>query len=55
MNETPDSAVATYEDLLRQTRRFHQELERYHGITRRQLQEEWKTVQAAIYVELHHL
>jgi hypothetical protein len=52
MKETPDSAAATYEDLLRQTRRIHQELERYHGITRRQLQEEWKTVEAAIYVAL---
>ncbi|MEU4410160.1 hypothetical protein AB0F88_37105 [Streptosporangium sp. NPDC023963] len=50
--ETPDSATATYEDLLRQTRRIHQELERYDGITRRQLQEEWKTIEAAIYVAL---
>ncbi|MBB2741186.1 UNVERIFIED_ORG: hypothetical protein FHR35_001006 [Microbispora rosea subsp. rosea] len=52
MKETPDSAAAPDEDLLRQTRRIHQELERYHGITRRQLQEEWKTVEAAIYVAL---
>ncbi|MBA9005689.1 hypothetical protein HNR21_004571 [Actinomadura cellulosilytica] len=29
MNETPDSAAATYEDLLRQTRRIYRELERY--------------------------
>ncbi|MEU1728978.1 hypothetical protein [Nonomuraea sp. NPDC005692] len=44
MKETPDSAAATYEDLLR---RIHQELVRYHGISRRQLQEERKTVEAA--------
>lgn len=50
MKETPDSAAVTYEDLLCQTRRIHQELERYHGITRRQLHEEWKTVEAATYV-----
>ncbi|WP_326830044.1 hypothetical protein OIE13_12645 [Streptosporangium sp. NBC_01810] len=52
MTDTPDSAPATYEDLMRQTRRIYQELERYHGITRRQLKEEWKTVEAAIYVAL---
>jgi hypothetical protein len=52
MEETADSAPATYEDLLRQTRRIYRELERYDGITRRQLQEEWKTVEAAIYVAL---
>ena len=52
MKETPDSAPTTYEDLLRQTRRIHRELERYDGITRRQLQEEWRTVEAAIYVAL---
>ncbi|WP_433359038.1 Tn3 family transposase [Streptosporangium sp. CA-115845] len=52
MTDTPDSAPATYEDLMRQTRRIYQELERYHGITRRQLKEERKTVEAAIYVAL---
>ncbi|MGI5201276.1 hypothetical protein ACQEU6_06720 [Spirillospora sp. CA-108201] len=44
MKETPDPAPATYEDLLRQTRRIYRELERYDGITRRRLQEKWKTV-----------
>ncbi|WP_344866472.1 hypothetical protein [Planomonospora alba] len=52
MKETSDSAPATYEDLIRQTRRIYRELERYDGITRRQLQEEWETVEAAIYVAL---
>jgi len=48
MHETPDSATETYENLLRQTRRIYRELERYDGITRRQLQDEWRTVEAAI-------
>lgn len=52
MEETPDSSPVTYEDLLRQPRRIYRELERYDGITRRQLQEEWETVEAAIYVAL---
>lgn len=52
MEETSDSAPATYEELLRQTRLIYRELERYDGITRRQLQEEWEKVEAAIYVAL---
>ncbi|WP_068929370.1 hypothetical protein [Planobispora rosea] len=52
MKETPDSAPATYEDLMRQTRRIYRELEQYDGITPRQLQKEWETVEAAIYVAL---
>ncbi|WP_329079537.1 hypothetical protein [Streptosporangium sp. NBC_01469] len=52
MEETPDSAAATYEDLMRQTRRIYRELERHDGLTRRQLEQEWKTVEAAIYVVL---
>ncbi|WP_116026013.1 hypothetical protein [Thermomonospora umbrina] len=41
-----------HEDLLRRTRRIHRELERYDGITGRQLQEEWETVEAAVHVAL---
>lgn len=48
MKETPDSAPATYEELLRQTRRIYRGLERHDGITRRQRQMEWRTVEAAI-------
>ncbi|MFG1876478.1 hypothetical protein ACGFIV_16720 [Sphaerisporangium sp. NPDC049003] len=40
------------QDLLRQTRRIYRELERYDGITRRQLEEEWRTIEAARYVAL---
>jgi hypothetical protein len=49
---TMDSAAATYENLMRHTQRIYRELARHDGITRRQLQEEWKTVEAAIYVAL---
>jgi hypothetical protein len=50
--QTPDPAAATYEDLMRQTQRIYRELERHDDMTRRQLQQEWETVEAALYVAL---
>jgi hypothetical protein len=43
--------AASYEDLMRQVRSIYRKLER-SGLTKRQLQEAWDPVEAAIYVAL---
>jgi hypothetical protein len=54
MADTPGTDAgdaASYEDLIRQTRRIYRELE-WHGLSARQLRDAWEPVEAAIFVAL---